>query len=337
MSFNRYMLLPLVLLAFNASAQTTIYGLDVPLDVTKQVDKEEKDLQRDTALYIERAQRFKKYKKALREHEQENAVEKFRANKFPQFPPELITEERHRNFEYDEARKRPLFEVESTIQNIEIDPLEPATYTIEASVGEPTRLVFFDQTGAPWPVLRADAGKANRFGAVIIPEIEAGNQIAIELDDNFVRGNVLINLQDYGLPLVFRVIANPLATTPYANIRVQRYGPNGELQLSSDGIVDVAACRDVYELLESSTVTGGVKKYLSGITGNVFVTEEKTYIRSPYRMVFPPNTCSTSDGNGNWASRIDGVGHYTATFVREDGTYVPANILDNIVEANYGR
>ena len=130
------------------------------------------------------------------------------------------------------------------------------------------------------------------------------------------------------MPLVFRIVANPTKTTPYANVRIHRYGPNTQLSYSKPGPMDLDGCRDVYGLLENIDVPGASRNYLNGLTGQVFVTKKHTYVRSPYRLVFPPNSCSISDGNGNYAARIDSTGHHTATFVLEDGEYETVGILD---------
>ena len=171
MMFRSLLTLSLAALALHAHGQTTLYGLDIPQEITEQVEAEKKRLNRDTSLYITRGVEFRDQKDALRQFEKDEAERKYRHEKFPQFPPELVIEERMTNFKYDEARKRSLFDIKSQIQDIRVDPSTPQTYVLEASVGEPTRLVFFDQSGTAWPVLRADSGKVNRFRATAVQEI----------------------------------------------------------------------------------------------------------------------------------------------------------------------
>lgn len=325
----------LLILLISASSlsfsQTKLYGLEIPLEIEKQVDGEEQNLHDDTALYIERQRRFKPYRDSLKQSERDSAIEKYKHEKFPQFPPELVIEERHINYEYDKARKSSLFEVESVIKSIDVDPMDPQVYIIEGSIGEPTTLVFLDQSGAPWPIVKADDGKSERIVATTEKEFENTNRVSLQLLDNFVEGNILVHLVDYGVPVVIRVVANPTKTTPYATIRVHRMGPNSIRNFSSSGPMDISSCRDVYELLENGNVQKGKRQKLSGISGDVFVTDDTTYIRSKYRLVFPRNVCSTSDGNGNYAAKVNSVGNYTATFLMEDNSYETVRIIDYIV------
>lgn len=313
------------------NAETMLYGLEIPLTIETQVDGEEQNLKEDTALYIERQKRFKPYRDALRKSERDSAIEQYRHEKFPQFPPELITQERHTNYEYDKARKSALWEVESVIKSIDIDPLNPQVHVIEGSIGEPTTLVFLDQTGAPWPILKADDGKSDRMKATTEKEFKDTNRVSIILEDNFVEGNILVHLVDYGVPIVIRIVANPTRTTPYATVRIHRLGPKSERSFTSTGPMDISSCRDVYELLENGSVPSSKRQKLSGISGDVFVTDDTTFVRSKYRLVFPRNVCSTSDGNGNYAAKINSVGNYTATFVMEDFTYETVRIVDYVI------
>ena len=318
-------------LSVSTYAETVVYGVKIPEEVQKHVEEEANDLGKETAVYLERKRRFSQYEEALKEQAKKDALQEYRHNRFPQFPPEVIEEERERNFDYERARKRPLFNVRSTIESINVDPLQPQTHTLKATQGEPTRLIFMDQSGNPWPVIKVDSGKSNRLGAKIIDEIKDENQIAIELEDNFVSGNILINLADYGAPLVIRIVADPELSTAYANVRIERPGPNTDISLTQvgSGIADSGAqCRDVYRLLENASMEQAKRHYLSGIPGQVWVTDENTYIRSTHRLVFPFGTCQTSDGNGNYGARVEGTDVYTATFLTEGGKYKTVRIND---------
>lgn len=325
----------LFVLSMHAQSQTVLYGVEIPVEIENQVSNEEQDLKQDTALYLQRKEKFEKYREALHRSERDHAIKSYKREKFPKYPPELIIDERKQKFEYEESRKKSLFEIGSVISTITIDPLKQEIYSIPATVGEPTRLLFFDQTGEPWPVTKADHGKGNRFKANIVTEAGMTNQVSIQLEDSFVEGNVLINLQDYGVPIVIRVVGNPTKTTPYANFRVSRYGPNANKQFITSGPMALTGCQDVYKLLENSFIPGAKKMKLSGIKGNVFETDKYTYFKTQYRVVFPPTECPTSDGNGNFAARVASTGHHTATMIMDNMNYETVRIIDDHEEASW--
>lgn len=325
----RKYIIALLLLAVNAYSQTVLYGVDVPIEIENQVSAEEEELKNDTALFLERKQRFEKYRQALHESEKEHAIKAYKREKFPKYPPELIVDERKQMFEYEESRKKSLFEIGSVISTITIDPLKQQIYSIPATVGEPTRLLFFDQTGEPWPVTKSDHGKGNRFKADVITDDGMNNQVSIQLEDSFVEGNVLVNLQDYGVPIVIRIVGNPTKTTPYANFRVSRYGPNANKQFITSGPMSLTGCQDVYKLLENSYIPGARRLKLSGVKGNVFETDKYTYFKTQYRVVFPPTECPTSDGNGNFAARVASTGLHTTTMIMDNMNYETVRIIDD--------
>lgn len=321
----------LLLLPALSHAEITLYGIDIPDDVQDEVDIEMDNVERDAARYIERHRRLKKYRDAVRQVEKDKAIDQYRHERFPQYSPDLVLEQRHATIEFERARKKSLHTVSTSMETVDVDPMNPAVHQIVASTGEPTRLIFFDHTGAPWPAIKVRTGKENRFKASIVEEIEAQNQISIELQDNFVEGNVLVDLQGYAFPIVVRVVASQTHTTSYANFRIARAGPNAEVSYQPvAGIADTTHCSDVNELLENTSIRNAHRRYLAGLPGQVWVTSEHTYIRSPFRLVFPFGSCQRSDGNGNYAARIDGDEWNTATFVGENGTYKTVRILDAV-------
>lgn len=325
--------LPIIFLASSVLGETVVYGIEIPAEIERAVDDQANMLHDDTAFEIYRSKTFEPYKKALRESQKEEAIRDFEHRKFPTIPKELITRQRQSQHDYERVRKESLFEITTTFDNVVIDPLEPKVYEIPVTQGEPSSLLFFDVTGGPWQVKRAKTANGGRLTAEIVEAVDQGNELEIEIDDNFVSSNVIVRLRGYPGLLTFRFKANDTVSQAVTNIRLPLRGPssNDELSLIGPGIQE-ADCKSAYDF--GSGFVPIKKRIIDGLSGVIGTSGEYTYFKSPHRIVEPMAECHHKDSMGNYIGRFQKANVNAITVHMDTGAYETFNVYDSLEAIN---
>ncbi|KAB0482406.1 hypothetical protein F7Q91_03085 [Vibrio chagasii] len=169
----------------------------------------------------------------------------------------------------------------SLIDTVPFDPSLPQELNLQVYPGFPGAISFFDQTGAPWPILLVKQGTDGVFKSEKMPN----NSYSLEAQTAGVTNSGWFVLEGLDTTIPFRITSQ---NTDYFNSRRQvilpLIGPNAKpLKYTSSSRVDVAkAGPEFYSFLSGTTngVSGAKEAKLEGIKGQAFLYNDFVYIRT---------------------------------------------------------
>ncbi len=71
--------------------------------------------------------------------------------------------------------------------------------------GYVTALVFYDVTGAPWPITSCTEGNVNHFSVVKPEDLKPGNMITVQSTSSQANSNIILTLAEFSLPVVIQI------------------------------------------------------------------------------------------------------------------------------------
>jgi intracellular multiplication protein IcmK len=173
---------------------------------------------------------------------------------------------------------------------------------VNMAPGYVTSLVFYDVTGAPWPVTSQTSGN-NDFFQVTRPEVLPGNLLVISPKTNHASTNLVLTLTGHDLPVTLQLKtvdhAKDWETEGLIAFQIDQRGPNafspqvGETIKSSASqtimsFVDNIPPKDAKILIADPEYTG-----LSA-----WMFKEKIYVRTHHSLLWPAWDQTASGAGG---------------------------------------
>lgn len=211
-------------------------------------------------------------------------------DRFPLSPDEIKVL-RERDLGVQEAQNRPVVDVESIIRTMNLDIDDNKPFGLYVSRGFISSMVFYDQSGNPWPIKGDVIGDESAFGSRTIGE---ENHIAVfEIKRSFAQSNALIYLEGLNVPLSVRLMGAEGKVDARLSVRVPRFGPQSGG--GGDGLRGARMAPEVrnapqqmIDLLGTGRIEGAREFTLEGIAGRAFFHDGNLYIRSKSDLVIPP-------------------------------------------------
>ncbi|APX09763.1 DotH/IcmK family type IV secretion protein [Vibrio parahaemolyticus] len=212
------------------------------------------------------------------ENKKNDIIKSEKMNSDPAFIERMRKIERQRLIAENKLLVRP---PESLIDTIKFDPSLPQELILQVYPGFPGSISFFDQTGAPWPIVYVKLGAQGAFEAGKTP----GNAYSLEARLPGVTHSGWFQLKGLDTTIPFMISSEK---TDYYNSRRQviipLIGPNAKpIQYRSTSSVDLDKAGPEFFSFLSGTTTGvpGAKETkLQGINGQAYLYNEFVYIRT---------------------------------------------------------
>lgn len=247
--------------------------------------------------YLYEAQELSGLRNVLRQSEHEMSVQDTLRDQVP-LSPEDIRVVRQALRESALAENAPLVtppELQMRTVDLNIDGQVPLE--VRVARGYSSSIVFFDETGAPWPLQTGvDAvGDATAFSAQTVSEL--GHVATFQVIKEFAQSNALIVLEGLPVPVVLRLIGSDKVVDSRLSVRIPRHGPNAKVQAVYRNEVDNAP-PEMMSFLNGESLSGSVQYHLDGVPGEVVKSGNVLYLRTRASLISPPPIRSIVSASG---------------------------------------
>ncbi len=244
---------------------------------------------------IEEQHRMDEIRRILSEDKRSRAVDQYMEKSVPLRPNE-IRRLRYLAKEAQKATQRPIGKApKPIIRTQDLDINDPNPTVVFVSSGYATSLVYFDQSGAPWPVESVVIGDETSFASSIIGEMQ--NIITINPLRAFGQGNMLVNLRELPVPLVVTLSGSDEQVHARLNLRIPRSGPNAKIETIVENNMS-SAPDELLDILDGKAPPLAVRHELKGIDGDVWEVDGDIYVRTDGMLISPAWKRSVSSATG---------------------------------------
>lgn len=175
--------------------------------------------------------------------------------------------------------------VKMKIRTIELDTDSDKPVTLDVAPGYASSIVFFDQTGAPWPIDGDIIGDVSSFNKKYASE---SKHIAVfEILREFSESNALVNLKGLPVPVVIRLRGSDEVVDSRLSIRIPKFGPNAEVRpFVSNELENVSS--GMLNVMSGERIPGSQSYQLNGVPGDVTFSNNTLYIKTKATLISPP-------------------------------------------------
>lgn len=235
------------------------------------------------AQYLYEQQELTESRALLRESQRAEKFELFKDQSIPLTVREL-TELREAKRAEQIAMNTPLRPMNHNIRAIDINVDDPNPITVFVAPGLASSLVFFDSTGAPWPITGEVIGDSTAYTSQVITENR--NIAVFNILRPFTSTNALLTLEGLSAPVVIRLVSNGQDNDDRLSVRVPRPGPLAEEALYFEQQFENQKA-PLVDFLNKKSLEGGQTYQIDGVDADVSIRDGKMYIRTATQLVSP--------------------------------------------------
>lgn len=236
--------------------------------------------------YLYEQDELESARKILSDDNRKAAYEETKRDKIP-LSPEEIVELRRLDIDAKRAENAPIAKagVKLEIRTLDLDVDAPKPVVINVAPGYASSIVFYDQTGAPWPIDGDIIGDVNSFGS---KGMSKQKHIAVfEISREFAQSNALINLEGLSVPIVVKLVGHDGLVDSRVSVRIPKMGPSAAIEpFVRDELENAPA--DLLNVLNGDKLSGGKRFELRGVPGEVTYKDDTIYIRTRANLISPP-------------------------------------------------
>jgi hypothetical protein len=236
--------------------------------------------------YLYEQQELESARKILSDENRKAAYEETKRDKIPLSPDEII-ELRRLDIAAKRAENAPISNsgVKLEIRTLDLDVDAPKPVILNVAPGYASSIVFYDQTGAPWPIDGDIIGDINSFGS---KGMSKQKHIAVfEISKEFAQSNALINLEGLSIPIVVKLVGHDGVVDSRLSVRIPKMGPGAALQPFVHDQLENASS-DMLNVLNGDKLAGSKRFELVGVPGEVTYKDDALFIRTRANLISPP-------------------------------------------------
>ncbi|MFK4132030.1 DotH/IcmK family type IV secretion protein [Pseudomonas luteola] len=210
--------------------------------------------------------------------------------------PVQIEQMRQRDVEVKKARNAPLKDVKLNISSEDLDVDVNNPITLRVARGYDATLVFFDQSGSPWPVEGDVVHDKSSFNSNVVSKTR--HIVSFEISSDFSESTAMITLEGHSVPLIVKLVGSDSIVDTRKSIRVLKYGPNAHVEpFVVNELENVSP--DMLKILEGGNIPAEAKRYaISGISGEAYLYKGDMYVRTRASLMSPPWKQSAVSNSG---------------------------------------
>jgi len=235
-------------------------------------------------------------KKATDALDGEYQKEEAKSKQFP-FSSDEIIQNRVKQNEMERATNIPIVTTKQVITSENLDVDNPSPIVIRTAPSKVSSVIFFDASGAPWPIEYALAGDDEMF--TITKAGSAMNVATIIAGKNFVQSNAVIGLVGLPTTIVFDLQADQRFIDSRKSLRLPRLGPKAKpMAISTNSVIDNLP-PELLDLINGSKLAGSKLLKMEGVkSGNAYYYNGYIYLTSKYLLRWPASLDSASSPTG---------------------------------------
>jgi Protein of unknown function (DUF3625). len=276
--------------AISKNNEDQMAQIELDSGLSGELSKEELDLikrkKHTLVKYLYEQQELDSARDVLADENRDKAYEETKRQKIP-LSPEEILELRKLDIESKKAENAPLSShgVKLEMRSIDLDVDAPKPIVLNVATGYASSIVFYDQSGAPWPIDGDIIGDENSFGSKMISKQK---HIAVfEITKEFAESNALINLEGLSVPIVVKLVGHDGIVDSRLSVRIPKFGPSAQVQPFVHNELENAS-REMMGVLNGDKLSGSKRFELNGVPGEVTYKDDTIYIRTRANLISPP-------------------------------------------------
>lgn len=280
--------------------------------------------------YLYESKELSGLRDVLQSAEHETAVKSKLREQVP-LSPEEIRMVRQALDDAAKAENAPLKNPKLQMRTVDLDIDGQAPLEVHVARGYSSSIVFFDETGAPWPLQTGvDAlGDSTAFSAKTVSE--QGHVATFQILKSFAQSNALVVLDGLPVPVVLRLVGSDDKVDSRLSVRVPRMGPNAQVRAVFRDEIDNAPA-DMMAFLNGERMADAVPYQLKGVPGEVLMRKGQLFLRTRANLMSPAPLRSLVSATGYNVYTLPPVTHLLFSV---DGEMREAQI-DRMYQATLG-
>lgn len=221
----------------------------------------------------------------LEEEARNKKIKDMKENEFPLSPNEILAL-RNLAKSVDKASNAPLDgPIDFAIKTVTIDVDAPKPIQIMVAKGYSSSIMFFDQSGAPWPIEGDIIGDKQSF---MSHAVEGKAHVGVfEIKRAFSESNALVNLKGLNVPVVVRLTGSEETVDARISVRIPKFGPDAQLNPYVHSEIENAN-PDMLSVLNGDKLNGAKMFNLNGVPGTVWFKNNMLFVRTRANLISPP-------------------------------------------------
>lgn len=255
--------------------------------------------------HIIEQQQLESIEQVLSEQTRRRAAEDAIRENNPLLPAE-IRRVRELKQDVDRATNEPVAgSVNMRIRTVEVDVNSTDPLELYVVRGYASSFVFFDRTGAPWPIEGNIVGNQEAFTSSVVTE--AKNTAIFDIKRDFSESNALVSLVGLNTPIVIKLIGETRQNDSRVSIRIPKAGPAAkESVISTPGLEN--ADPTMLSVLDNPATLATTKKYkLVGVAGEIVYINGSLYVRTNAQLISPAYKSQVTSVTGQHVYQIPPV------------------------------
>jgi intracellular multiplication protein IcmK len=159
-----------------------------------------------------------------------------------------------------------------------------------------TALVFYDATGAPWPITSCTEGNPNYFSVVRPEGLKPGNMITVQSISQHASSNIVLTLAEFSLPVVLQIVTTDMVETPDGRVntdsmvsfRATKKGPLAKQPIVGR-VLESAVSEQIMSFLDGIPPKGA--EYIDSVSVHsgmdMWRYKGLLYLRTQYPVIWP--------------------------------------------------
>ena len=258
-------------------------GLPTPIEMTVGELEFLNARKEHLSQYLYENYQLKDIRNILREYNKDKAFDKYMDDQIP-ISPGNITKYRREKEKESRAMNARLAPVNHHLRTINVRIENERPIQMFVVRGMASSLVFFDSTGAPWPIEGVSIGDSSAFSASVNNADK--NVLEFTIIRDFAESNALVTLKGMSVPFVITMVSNGKDNDDRLSARLPQLGPNAEVSMfiekefenKNDYMID---------LMNGKTLEGAKQYRLSGVQGQVYLLGDKMLVKTFENLVRP--------------------------------------------------
>ncbi|EGR3309422.1 hypothetical protein DC888_24220 [Vibrio parahaemolyticus] len=233
--------------------------------------------------YLYEQEQLEKLRSVLKEEERRKNWESTKESSYPLTPQEVI-ELRKLSKNIEESQNKPLQNIKNQIRTVNLDVGASEPVTINVVKGLASSVVFYDETGAPWPIEGEIIGDVTAFKRHKIGDRQ--NIAGFEVVRNFAESNALIHLKGLDVSIVIRLVGSDTVNDSRLSVRIPKPGPHAKLipvATQTVGVNDPL----LVSVANGEFIQNSKRYEIEGVEATAFFKDGYLYIRSKHQLVIP--------------------------------------------------
>ncbi|MDU8351227.1 DotH/IcmK family type IV secretion protein [Pseudomonas syringae pv. actinidiae] len=245
--------------------------------------------------YLYQDQQLEELRDILKSDSRKEVYKKTVDEQYPLSPDE-ISRMRRLDTEVSKAKNAPLKNLQLDITSDELDVDVNKPITLRVARGYNATLVFFDQSGSPWPVEGDVIHDKNSFSSTVVSKTK--HIVSFDIAEDFSESTAMITLEGHSVPIIVKLVGSDSVVDSRKTIRVLKYGPNAEIEpFVHNELENVSP--DMLNILEGGNIPGDAKRYvLNGVSGDAYLYKGDLYVRTRAMLMSPPWKQSVVSNSG---------------------------------------